>query len=58
MKTLTIVWKSETPKGFWFGVKELVGGFYYKYTVEVDQETYASLPEIGEEITVPAAALS
>ena len=58
MKTVILTWKSSTQKGFWFGAKVENNGFYEKFVVEVTEEIFDTLPEIGAEIEVPAAALS
>ena len=57
MKTTTIAWKSSTSKGFFFGATTEEQGFLVTYCVQVTEEKFNSLPDIGEEITVPAAAL-
>ena len=57
MKTTTIVWKSSTSKGYFFGASVEQDGFVVTYCVQVTEDKYSTLPDIGEEIEVPAAAL-
>jgi hypothetical protein len=56
MKKVTVTWTSKTEKGCFFGCMINKNGFFVKYTIECDEETFNTLAK-GVEIEVPSDCL-